>query len=42
MKHFVTMSPLATHVATNVRMRDADGDHIANVLLPMNTEGDRP
>jgi len=38
-KHFVTMSPLATHVATNVRMRDADGDHIANVLLPMNTEG---
>jgi alkylation response protein AidB-like acyl-CoA dehydrogenase len=38
-KYFVTMSPLATHVATNVRMRDADGDHIANVLLPMNTEG---
>ena len=23
----------------NVRMRDADGDHIANVLFPMNTEG---
>ena len=41
-KHFVTMSPLATHVATNVRMRDVDGDHIANVLLPMNTEGVRP
>ncbi|MBT5109258.1 MAG: acyl-CoA dehydrogenase family protein [Rhodospirillaceae bacterium] len=41
-KHFVTMSPLATHVATNVRMRDADGDHIANVLLPMNTEGVQP
>ncbi len=40
-KHFVTMSPLATHVATNVRMRDADGDHIANVILPMNTEGVR-
>ncbi len=38
-KHFVTMSPLASHVATNVRMRDGDGDHIANVLLPMNTEG---
>jgi alkylation response protein AidB-like acyl-CoA dehydrogenase len=38
-KYFVTMSPLATHVATNVRMRDADGDHIANVLLPMSTEG---
>ncbi len=41
-KHFVTMSPLATHVATNVRMRDADGDHIANVLIPMSTEGVRP
>jgi alkylation response protein AidB-like acyl-CoA dehydrogenase len=40
-KHFVTMSPLATHVATNVRMRDGDGDHIANVLLPMSTEGVR-
>jgi alkylation response protein AidB-like acyl-CoA dehydrogenase len=38
-KHFVTISPLATHVPTNVRMRDADGDHIANVLFPMNTEG---
>ena len=38
-KNFVTMSPLATHVATNVRMRDADGDHIANVLMAMDTEG---
>ena len=38
-KNFVTMSPLATHVATNVRMRDADGDHIANVLFPMDTAG---
>ena len=38
-KNFVTMSPLATHVATNVRMRDADGDHIANVLFPMDTPG---
>ena len=47
-KHFVTMSPLATHIATNVRLRDkngdgdGDGDHIANVLLPMATEGIRP
>ncbi len=40
-KNFVTMSPLATHIATNVRMRDADGDHITNVLLPMDTEGVR-
>ena len=39
MKNFVTMSPLATHVATNVRLRDAEGDHLANVLLPMDTEG---
>jgi alkylation response protein AidB-like acyl-CoA dehydrogenase len=39
MKNFVTMSPLATHVATNVRMRDADGDYIANVLMLMNTVG---
>jgi len=38
-KHFVTMSPLATHVATNVRMRDEHGDHIANILLPMDTPG---
>lgn len=38
-KNFVTMSPLATHVATNVRLRDDEGDHIANVLLPMDTEG---
>ncbi|MBT5897073.1 MAG: acyl-CoA/acyl-ACP dehydrogenase [Rhodospirillaceae bacterium] len=53
-KNFVTMSPLATHVAMNVRMRDGDqggdgdgnkngnGDHIANVLLPMNTDGVQP
>lgn len=39
MKNFVTMSPLATHVATNVRMRDSEGDYIANVLMAMNTEG---
>ena len=41
-KNFVTMSPVATHVAANVRMRDEDGDHIANVLLPMIIEGVRP
>jgi alkylation response protein AidB-like acyl-CoA dehydrogenase len=40
-KHFVTMSPLATHIATNVRMRDGDGDHITNVLFPMATPGVR-
>ena len=41
-KNFVTMSPLATHVATNVRTRDDDGDFIANVLMPLKTEGVRP
>lgn len=40
-KNFVTMSPLATHVAMNVRMRDGAGDHIANVLMPMDTPGVR-
>lgn len=40
-KHFVTMSPIATHVATNVRLRDDEGDHIANVLMPMATPGVR-
>lgn len=38
-KNFVTMSPLASHIAMNVRMRDDAGDHIANVLFPMATEG---
>ena len=33
------MSPLATHVATNVRMRDEESDHIADILLPMNADG---
>ena len=40
-KNFVTMSPLATHVATNVRMQNEEGDYIANVLMPMDTEGRR-
>ena len=41
-KNFVTMSSLATHVATNVRTRDDDGDFIANVLMPLKTDGVRP
>jgi alkylation response protein AidB-like acyl-CoA dehydrogenase len=41
-KNFVTMSPIATHIAMNVRMRDDAGDHIANVLMPMATEGVNP
>jgi alkylation response protein AidB-like acyl-CoA dehydrogenase len=41
-KYFVTLSPIATHVSLNVRARNTDGDHIANVLLPMNTPGIKP
>jgi alkylation response protein AidB-like acyl-CoA dehydrogenase len=38
-KIFVTMSPIATHVSMVVRVRDEDGDSLANVLLPMTTPG---
>lgn len=38
-KIFVTMSPIASHVSTVVRVRDADGDYLANILLPMDTPG---
>jgi alkylation response protein AidB-like acyl-CoA dehydrogenase len=38
-KIFVTMSPIATHVSTVVRVRDDDGDHMANIVLPMDTPG---
>lgn len=42
-KHFVTMSPIATHVALNVRARgDLGQDHIANVVVPMTNPGVRP
>jgi alkylation response protein AidB-like acyl-CoA dehydrogenase len=38
-KMFVTMSPIATHLAMNLRMHDTDGDHIASTMLPINTPG---
>jgi alkylation response protein AidB-like acyl-CoA dehydrogenase len=38
-KIFVTMSPIATHVSTVARVRDDDGDYMANVVLPMDTPG---
>jgi len=41
-KIFVTMSPLATHLGMNLRMRDADGDHLVSTMLPMNTPGLEP
>ena len=42
-KYFVTMSPVATHVALNVRARgDLGQDHIANVVVPMSNPGIHP
>ncbi|MFT7653073.1 MAG: alkylation response protein AidB-like acyl-CoA dehydrogenase [Candidatus Azotimanducaceae bacterium] len=41
-KMFVTMSPIATHLAMNLRMRDADGDHLVTVMLSMSTQGIEP
>ncbi len=41
-KMFVTMSPVASHLAMNVRLRDAQGDHIASTILPINTPGITP
>ncbi|MCH9673323.1 MAG: acyl-CoA dehydrogenase [Gammaproteobacteria bacterium] len=41
-KHFVTMSPIATHVSLNVRAEGPEGDSIANVFMPMSTPGIEP
>ena len=41
-KQFVTMSPIATHLAMNLRVQDQSGDHISSVLLPINSEGLQP
>jgi len=41
-KIFVTMSPIATHISTVVRLRDDDGENLANILLPMDTPGVMP
>ena len=38
-KMFVTMSPIATHLAMNLRMQDDDGDHLATTMLPITTAG---
>lgn len=38
-KIFVTMSPIATHLGMNLRMRDDDGDHLVTTMLPMTTPG---
>ena len=41
-KMFVTMSPIATHIAMNLRRQDEDGDHLATTLLPIHTAGIEP
>jgi len=38
-KMFVTMSPIATHLAMNLKMRNADGDHLGSTMLPIGTPG---
>ena len=38
-KLFVTLSPVASHLAMNVRLRNADGDHIASTILPIGSPG---
>ncbi len=38
-KMFVTMSPIATHLAMNLRMRDKQGDHLATTMMPIDTPG---
>ena len=41
-KMFATLSPLATHVAMNLRVVDDAGAYIATTLLPMGTPGIEP
>lgn len=41
-KIFVTMSPMATHLGMNLRMRDSDGDHLVTTMMPMSTPGLEP
>jgi alkylation response protein AidB-like acyl-CoA dehydrogenase len=41
-KLFVTMSPIATHIAMNLRIREPDGDHIGTTMMPVDTPGVLP
>jgi len=38
-KQFVTLSPIATHLAMNLRLIDEQGDHLASTLLPIDAPG---
>ncbi len=41
-KIFVTLSPIATHLGMNLRMRDAAGDHLVSTMVPMDIDGLQP
>ena len=41
-KMFVTMSPVATHLGMNLRLRDEQGDYLATTLIPLDTPGIAP
>lgn len=41
-KLFVTMSPIATHIGMNLRMRDGEDSHLGTTLMPMDTPGIHP
>lgn len=41
-KLFATLSPVATHIAMNLRIQSDDGDHIGSTMLPMTTAGIHP
>ena len=41
-KLFATLSPVATHIAMNLKVCDDDGEHIGTALLPMATPGIQP
>ena len=41
-KIFVTMSPVATHLGMNLRMRDEHGDHLVSTLVPIDSPGLEP
>lgn len=41
-KMFVTMSPIATHVAMNLRIQDEVGDHLATTMLAIDAPGIEP
>jgi len=41
-KMFVTMSPVASHLGMNLRMRDEQGDHLVTTLLALDTPGIKP